>query len=62
MKDPKEYFGLPFIYKLMHSMHLKLYDFSETKEQLDQREEFKKDFRMYFAKKLEDEIEDKSIA
>ena len=45
-----------FVYQVLSSVHLKIYDFSATEEQVKRKHNFKKKFVNYYKHKLEKEI------
>jgi len=48
----KSIFGKQFIDKLMSEIHLRLYDFNETKDEMSYRKSFKEDFNYHYKDKV----------
>ena len=53
----KSIFGKQFIDKLMSEIHLRLYDFNETKDEMSYRKSFKEDFNYHYKDKVKKVVE-----
>ena len=52
----KEIFGKMFTMKLMANVHLRLYNFVETEDQIHQKKDFKSELSHYYRDKFENTL------